>query len=854
MSKGTSTGTGANISLSTLSLLTANSGNVGHATGSAPAAYNTTSPGLLNLDVGLPGVLSLLASDGTFSTNVSSTIDGSSGSKTTKATSGVTNLNLGVGEVLGLFGTDPLISLEVPAVTTAVTIAGRPGSFTSTSTVSLAGLKIKLLGATVDLSSIDLTNVPANTGLVINGGALAGVTIMLNETATVGNAFDGFTTTTTAIKINLTAAQLGILTAVSGDIAIGKAQASQGYDPDGDGLYAGRDGDSDGDGIPDAIEIANAAPGGDTDGDGVPDYLDLDSDNDGINDVIEAGGKDANGDGRQDPSGDANPDEDGDGIVDSVDPNDNVLGGTKGVALVIADTDGDGVKNYLDLDSDNDGVSDIVESGFVTTADENGVFRTGDSDGDGIDDVVDGFVGFGDAPGSTGPIPDSDNDGTPNAYDTDSNNDGTPDIVGTPFAALDTNGDGRIDASADSDRDGIPNVADIQPGVFGGLPNAAGDNDGDGIPNGDEGSGQVDTDGDGVPDIADGDSDGDGIPDSVEGNGDLDGDGIPNFRDLDSDNDGINDVIEAGGTDANGDGLQDSSGDSTPDADGDGIVDSVDPDEGGTVLPVTDTDGDGAPNFLDLDSDNDTISDLIESGLGATDSNNDGIGDGPDPDRDGIILSVDGLPGGRGDAGGSTPIDTDGDGIPNYIDPNSDNAGGNDIDTAGNGDLDTDGDGMVDDDTDTDGDGIPDVVDDDINNPGGLGSGLKTYTQWRNEEFTAPANTNPVISGPDADPDQDGFSNAEEFAFGSDPENPGSIPTITSSVPPGGGIELSGVRDPNAYAFVVLQVSRNLQSWSSAVNDVEVTTDQPALLIGKINSSFGGDQSRGFLRFHIIIP
>jgi hypothetical protein len=814
----------------------------------------------LNVNNGVPLVLNLVSAGGTINTSASSNVDGSPGSKTTAATAQVENLSLNVAEVLGVLGSEPLISLEAPNTTTVVTIAGQGGSFTSNSNVSLTGMTLKILGASIDLSGVNLSNVPPNTALNLGANAVAGLSIILNETQTAGTAAGGFTTTTNAIRIKLDAVDLDLINVLNGDIIIAHADASEGSDPDGDGLVAGADGDGDGDGIPDAVEIANAAAGGDTDGDGVPDYFDLDSDNDGINDVIEAGGKDVNGDGRQDPSGDANPDEDGDGIIDSADPNDAVAGGGNGTALPVPDTDGDGAKNYLDADSDNDGLSDLVESGQAPANDATGVLHTGDTDGDGIDNLADAFSGFGDAPGVSGPIPDTDGDGIPNAYETDSDNNGTRDIVGTPYASLDTNGDGRIDNATDTDHDGIANVVDIKPGVFGGLPSASGDADGDGISNANEGSGLVDTDGDGVSDMLDGDSDADGIPDLAEGSGDFDSDGVANVRDLDSDNDGINDVIEGGGKDTDGNGLQDASGDANPDEDGDGIVDSVDPNDavagGGTgaVLPLPDSDGDGARNFVDLDSDNDTVSDLVESGLGAVDTNNDGIGDGADPDQDGLIVSVDGLPGARGDASGSTPIDTDGDGIPNYIDPNSDNSGSPDIVAAGNGSLDGNGDGKVDNAADADGDGIPDVIDTNDSVAGGLGLGLKTYAVWRVEQFTSPANADPLISGPDADPDHDGFTNAAEFAFGSDPENPMSTPDIAVSVPNGGGVQASAVKDPGVYVFVYPEVSRELQAWSHAPNAVTVTVDQPALLIGQINNSTGGDISRGFLRLRIVIP
>jgi len=859
-STASSSGTGASITLSVLGVLDANSGNLGTSSGTAPGPYSV-SKSEVPLNFGVEnGVLDLVTANGTIASSASSNVDGTPGSKSTSATAEVSNLSLDVAQVLGALGGPPLISLGVPSATSAVTIAGQGGSFTSNSHVDLTGLTLSVAGVPINLTGINLSNVPPNTPLNLGAGAVAGLSIILNESQTTGTAAGGLTTTTNGIRIKLEAVSLGLIGALNGDIIIAHAEAEQASDPDGDGIFSDVDGDADGDGIPSAVEIANAPAGGDTDGDGIPDYVDLDSDNDGINDVIEAGGKDTNGDGRQDASGDANSDEDQDGIVDSVDPNDAILGGGNGVALTVPDTDGDGARNYLDLDSDNDGLSDVVESGVALTNDSNGVFRTGDTDGDGIDNAVDGLAGYGDAPGSPAAVLDTDNDGIPNAYDPDSDNNGTKDIASTPYASFDTDGDGRINNATDADKDGVADIIDVQPGAFGGLPNPNGDNDGDGIPNDDEGSGLVDTDGDGVLDLADGDSDGDGIPDAAEGTGDLDGDGVANVRDLDSDNDGINDVIEGGGKDTNGNGLQDPSGDANPDEDHDGIVDSVDTNDavagGGTgaALPLPDTDGDGAKNFLDLDSDNDTISDLVESGLGATDSNNDGIGDGADPDQDGLIASADGLPGVRGDANGSTPVDSDGDGIPNYIDPNSDNFGAPDIVTVGNAGLDINGDGKVDNATDTDGDGVPDVVDSDDPNAGGLGFGLQTYAEWVNEQFSAPNNTNPLVSGPDADPDHDGFSNAEEFAFGSDPENPASIPVITTGGA-GGGVQISAVKDPDVYVFIYPEVSRDLLEWNNAPDAVMVTADQPALVSAQINNvTFPGDKKRGFIRFHILIP
>jgi hypothetical protein len=275
---------------------------------------------------------------------------------------------------------------------------------------------------------------------------------------------------------------------------------------------------------------------------------------------------------------------------------------------VSADTDGDGTPDFQDLDSDNDGIHDLVEGGTVDPAvvDENkdGVIDSiVDADGDGILDVVDAKdAGFGD-PQTTVPA-DTDKDGTPDFQDLDSDNDGIHDLVegGTVDpAVVDANKDGVIDSIIDADGDGIPDVAD----------------------NTDNGFGDPQT--------------------TVTS--DTDGDGTPDFQDLDSDNDGIHDLVEGGMVDpavvdANKDGVVDS----IVDADGDGIPDVVDTKDNGFGDPettvATDTDGDGVPDYTDLDSDNDGIHDLVEGGgvdPAVVDKNNDGVIDpGTDTDGDGI--------------------------------------------------------------------------------------------------------------------------------------------------------------------------------------------------------------------------
>ena len=104
----------------------------------------------------------------------------------------------------------------------------------------------------------------------------------------------------------------------------------------------------------------------------------------------------------------------------------------------------------------------------------------------------------------------------------------------------------------------------------------------------------ADFDKDGIPDITDVDDDNDGILDTVEDNGtvdrDTDGDGMPDRIDLDADGDGCFDVTEAGFTDGDGDGYL---GNSPVTVDGSGQVTSGS--DGYT--PPNDLDGNGIPDF-----------------------------------------------------------------------------------------------------------------------------------------------------------------------------------------------------------------------------------------------------------------
>ncbi|WP_298906888.1 Hint domain-containing protein [uncultured Aliiroseovarius sp.] len=183
----------------------------------------------------------------------------------------------------------------------------------------------------------------------------------------------------------------------------------------------------------------------DTDGDGIFDHLDLDSDGDGIADNVEA----------QSSTGYVAPignDADGDGLDDAYDAT-PTTGAAGSNGLTAVDTDGDGIVDYLDLDSDNDGITDNVEgqstSGYVEP--------TGtDTDGDGIDDAYDATPSTGYS-GSNGVSPeDTDGDGTHDYRDSDSDDDGLSDAEEAGHGVTQS----VIDASGDADGDGIKDAVD----------------------------------------------------------------------------------------------------------------------------------------------------------------------------------------------------------------------------------------------------------------------------------------------------------------------------------------------------------------------------------------------------------
>lgn len=166
----------------------------------------------------------------------------------------------------------------------------------------------------------------------------------------------------------------------------------------------------------------------DSDGDGIADQNDLDSDNDSILDLFEAQGPTFLALSNIDLNQDGIDDVFGAGIYPPDVPN--------------ADVDSDGVPNYLDLDSDNDGIYDLDEAGFtITDADNNGIIDGGNFGANGLFNPIETAIDSG-IINSIYVLADSDTDGIYNAIELDSDNDLCNDVIEAGY--LDSNLDGLL--------------------------------------------------------------------------------------------------------------------------------------------------------------------------------------------------------------------------------------------------------------------------------------------------------------------------------------------------------------------------------------------------------------------------
>jgi len=205
--------------------------------------------------------------------------------------------------------------------------------------------------------------------------------------------------------------------------------------------------------------------------------------------------------------------------------------------FVDADSDNDGIGDMVDIDDDNDGLNDEDEIAIGTNS------KKYDTDNDGVGDGDDAF------PLDPTEWEDTDGDGIGNNSDLDDDNDGLPDTAESEI---------KTDPlDPDTDDDGLENCNDL----FDKFPL--------------ESSECFDSDGDGCGDNSDQD------PNDSTICADCDGDGIADSVDLDDDNDGHIDDEDAFICDAS----------EWLDSDSDGLGDEADPnDENQGPVPVLEGD------------------------------------------------------------------------------------------------------------------------------------------------------------------------------------------------------------------------------------------------------------------------
>ncbi len=258
----------------------------------------------------------------------------------------------------------------------------------------------------------------------------------------------------------------------------------------------------------DGFKCASGISPLDKDQDGILDSMDVDCDGDGILNTVECNGIDPYGD------------DDGDDMYNYLD--NDISGNGDNVVQDAFDRDGDGIPDFMDIDSDNDGIYDIVEAGQADKDTNNDGICNGldtnyaDTDNDGIADAFDA-----DQTGIEFIPRDTDNDTIYNCYDTDSDNDGIVDIIEGQDSAT------YIGLSnIDEDKDGLDDAFDAD---FGGTTNGTVDTDSDGIYN----HLDVDSDNDVILDTTEAyDSDDDGIAETTASGNDADQDGLDDNFDL----------------------------------------------------------------------------------------------------------------------------------------------------------------------------------------------------------------------------------------------------------------------------------------------------------------------------------
>lgn len=226
--------------------------------GSAPAPYSSSSSAIalnpnigasVNLGLGI-GVVDVTAvnATGIFNSTISSTVDGTAGSRTTSAFTQITGsggpFNLTVGDTQALIlNPAALLTLSATAIQSTSTVMGDYGGFTGSGSSVITDFGLSLNGgAVIDLSTLltgagytlntdflaDGTILTANLSVNLSALGLAGASLIFNRQTSTGDGVSSLDFETTAIYLDVNSTLPLLGDTLDTQIAIGQSAAGQG--------------------------------------------------------------------------------------------------------------------------------------------------------------------------------------------------------------------------------------------------------------------------------------------------------------------------------------------------------------------------------------------------------------------------------------------------------------------------------------------------------------------------------------------------------------------------------------------------------------------------------------------------